>query len=214
MQNLKENERELVKLMNYFRKQADKLMQQGKLGPEHEGVKAACEKLIDKLHLHAEQRAQIMQQRENLKGIVKDNAHCPKCSKNDMIKLTGTEKHEKGWQCNKYKCRRCNIEFIWQRPNNPWDMALFMENFINDLDTAMQNEAMEPQLKEQSAGLIAEMQLNLDKLKPVISHVDKEYEEMQQRDTEMSKMIREFKSYLLIEKVKMDSWEEEGKEGN
>jgi hypothetical protein len=208
MQNLKENERELVKLVNFFRKRADLLMQEGKLGPEHAQVKASCEKLVEKLHLHAEQREQIIQKRSNLAAIVKDNAHCPKCGKADMLKMTGTDKSEKGWLSNKYKCRKCNIEFAWNRPNNPWDMTLFMEDFIEKLETTIASGQLTEELKEQSQGLIKEMTGHLDKLKPVIQSVDAEYNDMMIRETEMAKMIREFKSYLLIEKIKMDSWNE------
>lgn len=208
MQNLKENERELIKLVNFFRKRADNLMQEGKLGPEHEQVKLSCEKLVEKLVLHAEAREQVIQKRTNLGNIVKDHAHCPKCGKADMIKMTGTEKSEKGWTCNKYKCRKCNIEFVWNRPNNPWDMVLFMEDFIEKLETSIEGNQLTEELNEQSRGLIGEMTNNLNRLKPVIEAVDAEYEEMMKRETDMSKMIREFKSYLMIEKIKMDTWNE------
>jgi len=42
-QNLKENERELIKLVNFFRKRAEKLIKKGKLSEEHKQVINACE---------------------------------------------------------------------------------------------------------------------------------------------------------------------------
>ena len=51
------------------------------------------------------------------------------------------------------------------------------------------------------------MRGNLDKLKPVIDAHDAEYEAIQARDTEMEQLIHEFRNSLMIERIKMDSWE-------
>ena len=40
-----------------------------------------------------------------------------------------------------------------------------------------------------------------------------EYEALQKRDLEMEKLIHEFKNSLLIEKIKMDTWENSKKSG-
>ncbi len=55
------------------------------------------------------------------------------------------------------------------------------------------------------------MQANLDKLKPVIDAHDKDYDVLMARDLEMEKLIHEFKNSLLIEKIKMDTWENKKK---
>jgi hypothetical protein len=44
-------------------------------------------------------------------------------------------------------------------------------------------------------------------LKPVIDAHNAEYDELQTRELEMEKLIHEFKNSLLIEKIKMDTWE-------
>mgnify|MGYP003578122302 CR=1 FL=1 len=51
------------------------------------------------------------------------------------------------------------------------------------------------------------MQANLDKLKPVIDAHDKDFQELQTRDAEMDRLVHEFKNSLLIEKIKMDTWD-------
>ncbi len=71
-----------------------------------------------------------MQQHENLKKIVRDNAECPKCKRSDQLKPKGLDPNEKGWKMNRYRCRRCNIAFTWNRPNNPWDMLEFVEDML------------------------------------------------------------------------------------
>jgi hypothetical protein len=205
--NFKENERELVKLVNHFRKRAEKLIKEGKLGEEHIQVSEACERLVTKLDQHAEGRARIMEQRHALKNLVKDNAVCPKCNTTGHLKFVGEVTHEKGWKNNRYKCRRCNIEFTWNRPNNPWDMIRFMESVIAELASGL--EQMPPETAEETRKLIEQMEGGLAQLRPVIESADSEYEEFRQRDAEMSKLINDFKSYLMIEKIKMDSWNNE-----
>lgn len=209
--HLKENERELVKLVNHFRKRAEKLIKEGKLGEEHTQVSEACERLVNKLDLHAQNRARILEQREALKHLVKDNAVCPKCQGMGHLKHIGEVAHEKGWRNNRYRCRKCNIEFTWNRPNNPWDMILFMESVIFDLEKGI--SSMSAETAEETKALIAQMQEGLARLKPVIEGADNEYEEFRQREQEMTKLINDFKSYLLIEKIKMDSWSNQVGEG-
>jgi chromosome segregation ATPase len=209
--NFKENERELVKLVNHFRKRAEKLIKEGKLGEEHAQVSEACERLVNKLDLHAQSRARILEQREALKHLVKDNAVCPKCHTVNHLKHIGEVTHEKGWKNNRYRCRKCNIEFTWNRPNNPWDMIRFMENVISELEAGM--ASLPPESAEETKGLIEQMQEGLGRLKPVIEGADSEYEEFREREQEMAKLINDFKSYLLIEKIKMDSWNQQVGEG-
>lgn len=206
-QKLKDNEKELIKLVNFFKRRADKLILEGKLSEEHKEIIAACEKLIEALQAHATNREEVLTQQNFLTTFIKDNAHCPKCHKNTHLRFVGTEKNEQGWKCNKYRCRRCNIEFVWNRPNNPWDMIPFIESSIQEMDLKLQSET-EEETKQQFADMIAQMQESLDKLKPVIQTFDSNYKELQVRDLEIGKMVHQFKNQLLIEKIKMDSWNE------
>jgi hypothetical protein len=208
-QNLKENERELIKLANFFRKRAASLMKEGKLSEEHQQVIDACEKLINALNIQAEQRAEIILQRENLKNIIKDNADCPKCNKNSHLKLIGIDKNDKGWKFNKYKCRRCNIEFVWNKPNNPWDTIPFLNMLVEDLQQKLNAENLSEEMRQPSVDMIANVQENINKLKLVVEVSDRDFEEMQRKELEMDKMIHGFKNHLLIERIKMDSWNNE-----
>ena len=124
-----------------------------------------------------------------------------------MIKQVSVEKNEKGWKSNRYRCRRCNIEFTWNRPNNPWDMIQYIEEVMNMLQTKATDPAANDVEKAQLEAGIESMKGNLDKLKPVIDAHNKEYEALQTREEEMEKLIHEFKNSLLIEKIKMDTWE-------
>jgi len=204
--NLREHERELVKLVNFFRKRAEKLLKEGKLSEEHSQMNDSCLNLISKLELHANVRKTILEQRNALERLVKDNAQCPDCTKNTHLKFVGVASHAKGWKSNKYRCRRCNITFIWNRPNNPWDLVLFMEDHILDLEKskAGKNNAEIAEVDE----LIGQMADSLAQLKPALEKSDSEFSEMENRDLDMRKIISEFKKFLLIEKVKMDAWEE------
>src|SRR5687767_14079849 len=128
--NFKSNERELVKVATFFKRQSKKLIDEGKLGEEHRRVEDSVDRFVEQMEKHADARAFILDQRDQLAKLVKDNAECPTCHKKDMLKLVGTEKNEKGWKSNRYKCRRCNIEFTWNRPNNPWDMIAYIEEIL------------------------------------------------------------------------------------
>lgn len=205
--HFKPNERELVKVATYFKKQSRKLIAEGKLGEENKKVEEAVDRFIDHMNQHANARAFILEQREYLKKLVKDNAQCPQCHSRDMLKLAGSEKNDKGWKSNRYKCRKCNIFFTWNMPNNPWDMIAYIQEVLQTLRLKNENAATPDKEKEEMQGTISTMQGNLDKLKPVIDAHDQEYNDLQSREAEMEKLIHEFKNSLLIEKIKMDTWE-------
>jgi hypothetical protein len=209
--NFKSNERELVKVATFFKRQSKMLIDAGKLGPEHAKVEESVDRFVEHMNGHADARAFILEQRETLQKLVKDEAQCPTCQKKDMLKFVGTEKNEKGWKSNRYKCRRCNIEFTWNRPNNPWDMIAYIEELLQMLHGKLGDEKIPEAEKEQIKATIESMEGNLQKLKPVIDAHDKEYEALQVRETEMEKLIHEFKNSLLIEKIKMDTWENKHK---
>lgn len=204
--NFKSNERELVKIATFFKKQSRQLIAEGKLGEEHKKVEEAVDSFVTHMNQHADSRAFILDQRNQLQKLVKDDAQCPTCSHSDMLKFVKVEANEKGWKSNRYKCRRCNIEFTWNRPNNPWDMISWIEEMMAMLKAKQEAEPDEGQREQIAAGL-AGMQANLDKLKPVIDEHNQEYEALQKREEEMERLIHEFKNSLLIEKIKLDTWE-------
>jgi hypothetical protein len=207
MENLKDNEKELVKLVNFFSRQSKKLMNEGKLSPEHEQVAIACENLIKQMNANAAIRSEVLQRREELKAIVKDEPVCSQCNSNANLKYISVVVNEKGWKCNKYKCRRCNIEFIWNRPNNPWDMLSFMRELVKLFEDSIQEETNE-ELKKNSELMLVQTQENLAKLESIIHACDKEYEEMKVREEEMDAMIKDFRRHLLIAKAKMEAEED------
>jgi hypothetical protein len=211
MDHFKPHERELIKVANYFKRQSKKLIGEGTLGEEHRQVEEAVDKFIAQMTDHANIRSSILQQRDYLNKLIKDNAECPKCHTKDMIKLVGTDKNEKGWKSNRYKCRKCNIQFTWNRPNNPWDMIKYIDEMIVHLQTRSLMENVSDEEKEQSQAVISSMEGSLSQLKPVIEAHDREYEALMTRDEEMGKLIHEFKNTLLIEKIKMDTWESKKK---
>jgi hypothetical protein len=209
--NYKANERELVKVATFFKKQSKKLIEEGKLGEENKQVAEAVDRFIEHLENHANARAFILEQRDYLKKLVKDNAKCPQCHSTDMLKLAGTEKNDKGWKSNRYKCRKCNIYFTWNLPNNPWDMIQYIQEVLGTLREKYANENGPEEERAAINATIETMQGNLDKLKPVIDAHDKEYQDLTARDEEMDKLVHEFKNSLLIEKIKMDTWENKTK---
>ena len=204
--NFKSNERELVKIATFFKKQSRLLIEAGKLGEEHRKVEDAVDRFVEHLEQHANARAFILEQRESLNKLVKDDAECPTCHQKDMLKFIGMEKNEKGWKSNRYKCRRCNIMFTWNRPNNPWDMISYIEEVMQMLRTQRDATSSEQEKLQLGNGL-ASMEANLEKLKPVIDAHNLEYEALQKREEEMEKLVHEFKNSLLIEKIKLDTWE-------
>jgi len=205
--NFKPNERELVKVATFFKKQSKKLIGEGKLGEENKKVEEAVDRFIEHMNNHANTRAFILEQREYLKKLVKDDAQCPQCHSRNMLKVTGSETNEKGWKSNRYKCRKCNINFTWNMPNNPWDMIAYIEEVLRSLRSKKETDAIPDDEKRGALATLAQMQANLDKLKPVIDAHDQEFNELQTRETDMEKLIHEFKNSLLIEKIKMDTWE-------
>jgi hypothetical protein len=210
--NFKTNERELVKVATFFKRQSRKLIEEGKLGEEHKKVEEAVDKFIDHMNRHADSRAFILEQRDALQKLVKDDASCPTCNKKDMLKFVAIDQNDKGWKSNRYKCRRCNIEFTWTRPNNPWDMIKYIEEVLAMLKEKAELPATPENEKQQISAAMVNMEANLDKLKPVIDAHNLEYEALQKREQEMERLIHEFKNSLLIEKIKMDTWENKSRQ--
>lgn len=203
-QNLKPEERELLKLVNYFKKRAEILIIENRLDEEYRQMLDTCDKLTEQLHLHAKNRETILSEREQLQDLVKDNAKCPKCNSNEQLKVIGTDKSEKGWKSNKYKCRRCNITFVWSAPNNPWDMIPYVENFISEMELRLTNDSLDEGSKEHTANALAQMKANLSKLKPVVEASDLDFADLQERDKQMAEMVHKFKKHLMIEKIRME----------
>lgn len=205
--NFKPNERELIKIATFFKKQSKKLIAEGKLGEENKQVAEGVDRFIEHMNNHANTRAFILEQRDYLKKLVKDNAQCPQCHSSNMLKLAGAEKNEKGWKSNRYKCRKCNIYFTWNMPNNPWDMIQYIQEVLETLRAKNESDSISVEEKQQALSAISQMQTNLDKLKPVIDAHDQDYNDLQAREADMDRLIHEFKNSLLIEKIKMDTWE-------
>jgi len=201
--NLKPEERELVKLVGFFKKRAERMIEEQKVDPEYNQLIETCDKLVAQIELHARNREIVLGEREQLKGLVKDNARCPKCESNANLKMVGTDVNEQGWKSNKYKCRKCNIEFVWNAPNNPWDMIPYVENFLSNLEHKLEAEA-DPTLRDHTKDVLNLMKANLDKLKPVVEASDLDLKELEEREKEMAEMVHKFKKHLLIEKIRME----------
>jgi len=204
---LKANERELIKLIRFFSKRAAQLMESGALSVDNSQLTAACENLEKQLYTHATNRTAILEKREKLEKVVEDNARCPKCERADMLKRTGVATNAQGWRSNTYRCRRCNIEFTWNKPNNPWHLAEFLEVYIAELEKGLEQE-QNPQVTEHTKAAIEQMQESLSRLCPVLTTSDEEMDALQEKEKEMTKLIHQFKNYLLIEKIKLDTYQE------
>lgn len=197
-------ERELIRLVNYFKKRAARLMEEGKVESDYSQLVETCDKLIEQLHLHAKNREIVLSEREQLRTMVKDNAQCPSCGKNTHLKLVGTDKNEQGWTSNKYRCRSCNIEFVWKAPNNPWDMIPYVESFISDLEQKISAEENSSELLEHTETAISAMKNNLTRLKPVVEASDLDFKELEEREKQMAEIVKQFTKQLKIEKIRTD----------
>jgi DNA-directed RNA polymerase subunit RPC12/RpoP len=203
-QNLKPEERELVKLVQYFKKRAQVLITEDKLEEDYRLMLETCDKLAEQLYAHAKNRDTILAEREELQGMIKDHAKCPKCNSNDMLKVIGFDTTPQGWKSNKYKCRKCSIAFVWNTPNNPWDMIPYVEKFIQDTESKMNSLDPADPGREPIAAGIDVMKTNLGKLKPVVEASDLDMKDLQEREKQMSEMVHTFKKHLMIEKIKLE----------
>lgn len=201
--SLKANERELIKLIRFFSKRGAQLAAAGELNEQHAQLTTACQNLETQLYKHAENRTAILEKRERLEKIIEDKAQCPKCHKADMLKKTGVATNEHGWKSNTYRCRRCNTNFTWNRPNNPWDMVSFLERYILELEQSLQT-AQPDGMQEHIEQAIPQLQDSLFRLRPVLQISNEEVEALTEKEREMDRLIHQFKNYLLIEKIKLD----------
>jgi hypothetical protein len=202
--NLKPEERELIKLVQHFKKRAQILLAENRLAEEHGQMLETCDKFVEQLQLHAQIRETVLAEYQKLKEMIKDNAKCPSCSSNEMIKLIGFDTNSKGWKSNRYKCRRCNIAFTWNTPNNPWDMIPYVEEFISNTEQKLAGEDPTDPNYEFTKLSLEQMRANLGKLKPVVEASDLDMKELNERDAQMADIVHKFKKHLMIEKIKME----------
>lgn len=202
--NYNQEERELVKLVSFFKKQSERFSASKENEEAYRQMMETCDKLVEQLNIHAQHRETILMQREELKKLVRDNAQCPKCASSANIKMTGTDKSQQGWMSNKYKCRRCNIEFVWNAPNNPWDMVPYVEHFIVEIEKKLGDGSLDEQTVAANAAALSQMKENLSQIKPVVEMSEKNRVEMEAREQVMADMINKVKKHLMIEKIKMD----------
>jgi hypothetical protein len=198
--NYKPDERELIRLVTSFKKKLKALVQQNKTTEDYTQLLETADKLIEQITIHATSRETVHREREKLKSLIKENAVCPKCNKNANLKLIGTDKSPEGWKSNKYRCKKCNIEFVWNAPNNPWDMVPYAENFI----VGLEKKILMGEGDEETTAVVEQLKANLAKLKPVVEAADLDLKDIETRDNEMADMIHKFKKYLMIEKIKME----------
>jgi len=87
-----------------------------------------------------------------------------------------------------------------------------MEEFSANLETKLTENQLDEQAQVQARAAIESMSKNVENLKPVIDAADQEYKDVDIRDIEMAKLIHEFKNQLLIEIIKLDTWEARNKD--
>src|SRR5690606_21463649 len=116
------------------------------------------------------------------------------------LKYIGEDDTEE-WKCNKYKCRRCNITFVWNRPNNPWDLLKFVERLKEQL---ILQAGISGGAGSQLSPLLVNLEAQMESLRNAISHVDKVYSEMIEKDQAMATLVKDFKKLLMIEKIKLE----------
>ena len=201
-QNLKPEEREVIKLVGFFKKKAEQLLNEGKLPDEYRQLVETSEKLVEQINLHANKREIILGERDQLQNLMRDNAACPKCTSAEKLKHTGTDKSEQGWISNKYKCRHCNIEFVWNAPNNPWHMIPYVEHFVAELRRKTEGATERDRQLVETA--IKDMEGNMVKLKPIVEASDADMAELEMAEKEMAELVHRFKKHLMIEKIKIE----------
>ena len=203
--SLKENEKELIRLIKFFRERAEELIEKGKLSPEHEQLISSCEKIVAAIYAHANTRENLLLRRQVLTNIVKDNAVCKQCHKSDYLTITGSEKDSNNLEFNTYFCSNCSIGFRWSRPNNPWDMVRFIENVMNSLKESEATSS--DSYKQEIETSLLQLEEGLSKLKPVVESSDREYQEFQIKETEFEDTIHSFRNHLLMQKMKMEAFD-------
>ena len=83
-----------------------------------------------------------------------------------------------------------------------------MEALMLELEKKLNLEELNAESKQDAEILLEQSKESHTKFQPVINSCDEEYIALEKSEEEMDQMIKGFKSFLLIEKVKMDAMEE------
>ena len=86
-------------------------------------------------------------------------------------------------------------------------MIEYIEEMLQQMRTKVEAGSLVESDTDQTRQAIEGMQQSLEKLKPIVEAHDKDYKELQAREQEMERFLHEFKNSLMIEKIKMDTWE-------
>ena len=198
--NFNADERELIRLVTFFQKQSERLSEE----ESYPQMIETCDRLLEQLQIHARNRQMVLDAREQLSGLVQDNAACPQCESASNLKNVGVDLSTQGWKNNKYRCRGCNIEFVWNVPNNPWDMIPYVELFITELEKNVMTPDQNENARALNAEALAQMKDNLGKIKPIVEASEQNIAELELREQEMNEMVNKVKKHLLIEKIRLD----------
>lgn len=120
-----------------------------------------------------------------------------------MLKAICFETSPQGWKSNKYKCRRCNIAFVWNTPNNPLDIIPYVEKFIKDTEEKIASLNDSDQSLEPTIHGLEAMKANLTKLNLLAEASDLDMKDLEEYEQQMADMVHKFKKHLMIEKIKM-----------
>jgi hypothetical protein len=200
--NYNDDEREVVKLANYFIRQAKKYTDVSESGQQLALI-SSCQQICDVLSNHADYRSAIEEEKQYLSKIIKDNAVCPKCSSMEYLRFSEVDNSEE-YKCNRYRCRKCNIAFTWNRPNNPWDMLKFVKRLKQEMEDKFNRSREMGNENSDDLSSIENLGVEVEKLSSAIDQFDARYNQMTSKDEEIQAMVKDFKKYLKIEKVKFE----------
>jgi transposase-like protein len=203
MEDYKTEEKDVLRLI----KNLAKTLQERSGEEQNEEMQqfmTACESFEKQIKAHAEYRSVILNARQHLSEMIKEDAVCPRCHSREFLKPAGTEINDKGWKSNRYKCRRCNITFVWNTPNNPWDIIPYAEDFIKQVETRITAGSEGENGTESLMPALEKMRESLEQLKPVVETSDKQYAEFEEREKALSDLVHEFRKQLMIKKIQLE----------
>lgn len=191
---LTKDEKELVALVYYHRKQYENAKQkQGGLCPtDHQIVEllSQADLLVAKI---ASQR--ISDEAEKNQAVL---TTCPKCKTEKLRVPFGEKKSKEGYKCNRYRCNECTTIYTEDKPNNAKDQLKWLNSIKVLFEKNKKNLATLPSEQQQ---VFDQFQFQYEAFKKAYDTEGAASQIKNEAEQKLQESIIQWRDYLLLAKI-------------
>ena len=209
---LKEDERELLALVDWFCKRCEAVeKEKGRLAANEQQLKITYTKMAESVQRRAARRQEDEQKRIAAHNQQAANhlMECTKCNSTAHVKWTGTtaeSKKNKGWTHFKYHCTACNLMFLHYMPVEDEHLLQWYENFLSQMEKTREDGSTYVEILNITSARLQELKNSYAALKASIEKVEAATKIIEEEDAKLDEIIERQRNALLVMKTKTSTW--------